>query len=244
MVPRAGRDDQMAEDHEIAGEASIRVAILIPSLDHWAADFGLALAGLLRHTEREPAPGGTRIEASVHNVRTSILPQSRSILAEYALENGADWALWLDSDMIFPADTLHRLLAHGKNLVATNCPMRSVPRGKDQVRGTAVTLDGDTRLSFDGHGLVEAGWTGLAVCLMRVHLLESIDRPWFSFDSPTRGPDRQVGEGTYFFEKLRAAGHTLFIDRDLSREIGHLTQTPVYLRGVLSRPRRTVYTTA
>ncbi|QPC45058.1 hypothetical protein HW532_21575 [Kaustia mangrovi] len=221
----------------------VRVAILIPSLDHWVADFGLALAGLLRHVERTPTSGGERIEASVHNVRTSVLPQSRATLAEFALQNGADWALWLDSDMIFPADTLHRLLAHGKDLVSTNYPIRTVPRD-GKVGPTAVTLDGNARLSFDGHGIVEAGSTGLAVCLMRVGLLETIDRPWFSHDNPTEGSSQQVGEDTYFFLKLRAAGHRLFVDRDLSREIGHVTQAPVYAGGLLSLPRKTVYSAA
>lgn len=233
----------MSERDRSSAPAPVRVAVLIPSMDQWMADFCLALTGLLRHAERVPSPDGAPIEASVHNVRTSVIARSRAMLAEHAQKTGADWALWLDSDMIFPPDTLHRLFAHGKDLVAANYPMREVPRD-GKVGGTAVARDGQSRLPFEGNGLVAAGSAGLGLCLMRVNLLKTIGQPWFGYDPIVHGMQSYAGEDTFFFLRLHAGGHELLIDMDLSRQIGHVAQAPVYAGGLLALPRNTVYSAA
>lgn len=53
--------------------------------------------------------------------RRTVLAKSRNHLLFRALED-ADWVLWLDADVIeYPADSIERLLATGKDIVHPNC---------------------------------------------------------------------------------------------------------------------------
>ena len=74
-----------------------------------AALLSLALAGLCCAL----AP----LEATVLNAKSSIVAEARNDGVDLARQFGADFLLFLDSDMVFPSNTLHRLLAHGRDIV-------------------------------------------------------------------------------------------------------------------------------
>ncbi|HTV75945.1 MAG TPA: hypothetical protein VMD57_03020, partial [Candidatus Baltobacteraceae bacterium] len=62
-----------------------------------------------------------RWHPGVQAERRSILARSRNHLLFLALD-GADWALWLDADVVeFPSDIIERLMACGKDIVHPNC---------------------------------------------------------------------------------------------------------------------------
>ena len=103
------------------------VFIGIPSNGSWQAEFGMALAGLMTTLTR-PLKGGAVMEhVRLWNTKGSILPRSRTTLVQNALKSGCSHILFLDSDMVFPASTLHRLLQWDKAVVACNCPVKTLP---------------------------------------------------------------------------------------------------------------------
>lgn len=65
--------------------------------------------------------GVPRWEPAAQPERRAILARSRNQLLFGALDD-ADWALWLDADVIeFPPDIIERLLACGKDIIHPHC---------------------------------------------------------------------------------------------------------------------------
>src|SRR5580692_8072385 len=71
-----------------------RVALCIPSGDTWKALTAFHLMSLGAYT----APSTTLMPI---NVRTQDTAESRNQMTAAALEEGADWLLWIDADMVF-----------------------------------------------------------------------------------------------------------------------------------------------
>jgi hypothetical protein len=74
----------------------------------------------------------------------------------------------------------------------------------------------------DATGLEAVDSVGLAVMLMRTDVVHGLARPWFQHGRTAEGAD--IGEDMLFCRALRAAGHEIWIDHDLSKEIGHVGQ--------------------
>lgn len=205
-------------------ENKVRVAILVPSLDTWKASFGLALIELTRWMNAYPTGFDpeidpdeeeevrTDIEFAVLNYRTSILPNGRTKLVEGGLGLGADWLLFLDSDMTFPADIFHRLYKHQKDVVATVYPKRN---GKEAVI--------DYRGSFELKGLKPVDRIATGCTLMKAEVFTKIQKPWFEFHMAREGdPFEVIGEDIYLSNKLNAAKVEMYVDFDASLDIGHI----------------------
>ena len=218
----------------------MRVIICVPSFDDWKADFALSLCGLLRYLDANPLSDGSRIESFVLNLRGSVISRSRELLAEKALTLEADWLLWLDSDMVFPPDTLHRLLASGQGVIAANYPRREAP-GAGGPAGVAVLHKENALLGWDGAGLREVSACGLGVFLVRCDLIRPLRRPLFGHSDRQIFGGEVVGEDVYFCAQLTKAGHRIVIDLELSRQIGHIITAPLFSYGLPELMERPFY---
>ena len=154
------------------------------------------------------------------NVRTSLLPLSRTSIVKYAKVNEADWLLFLDSDMTFPGDTLHRLLSHRTPVVGTVAARRD-GKGMSALYGPEVPR----------HGLVRVDRLGTGVLLLDMRIFDTLPKPWFDLTMtseilPAEEFDREcTGEDVYLSYRLREAGIPLMLDWDLSLQLGHLGET-------------------
>ena len=168
---------------------------------------------------------------------------ARNILVERCLEDGYDWLFMLDGDMAFQPETLMRLNARKKELIAALTFTRVLPPAPAAYRGiTRYTEDGwpyysvcwDEILEWlERHGqylklenpsvilpdvpdaLAQYDSTGGACVLIHRPVLETIEPPWFQYTDP----ERMIGEDFYFFQKAREAGYPLWIDRTVI--VGH-----------------------
>jgi len=141
----------------------------------------------------------------------------RELFLEAALKQGATHVLWLDTDMTFPRETAVLLEMQNRPIVGCNYVVRQ-PSGLF----TAQHDDG-TRIPIKETHILEAvDAIGLGVVLMRTDVVADLPRPWFRHGLNTQGGD--VGEDIMFCRALRAAGHQIYIDHDLSKEIGHIGQ--------------------
>jgi hypothetical protein len=182
-----------------------RVAICVPSGDMLHADFAVALAALVRSTRVE--------RLSLFNQRMSLLPESRNELVRNALSAGADWLLWLDSDMSFPVTTLDRLLAHDRHIVGATYLRRTPPHrllGALRPRGRLVD------------GLTEMASMPFGCMLVRRQVFDDIAAPWFRLDYEGEQP---VGEDIGFCRRAIEAGYSIFNDDALTLELGHVGRT-------------------
>lgn len=140
------------------------------------------------------------------------IEDNRNGSVEYALATGIDfdWLLWIDADMIFPPDTLTRLVAHDKDIVGCNYRTRTPP-----YRHVAHYLDG-TDLHLLEPGLHEMSHLPTGMLLTRFDIYRKMEYPWFK-----PGMRNETRDDVYFCQKARELGYRIWCDHDLTAQIQH-----------------------
>lgn len=98
-----------------------RVALCVPSGRTWEGSSANAIVALSYYS----AQAG--IEMIALNVQASAISHGRNSSVKIALDAGADFLMWIDSDMVMPPDSLVRLMAHGKDIVGATYNKRTIP---------------------------------------------------------------------------------------------------------------------
>ena len=197
----------------------LKVAVLVPSTGTWNANTAECIANLMACFSDSKYENGSK-EIKLFGVQCSIIPDSRHRLVAMAHRWGATHALFIDSDMVLPFDTVQTLLNHNQPVVAANCVRRRLP-----TYPTAFTKDKRYIYSTeDKHGLEEVDQVGCAVMMidMRVFGLPELDLPWFAFEPDPEKVPGVIGEDVYFCRKLKKLGVPIYIDHDLSRQVKHM----------------------
>lgn len=196
----------------------MKVALLTPFHSNVTAQFAFSLAHLTERVARLHRD----IELKVLMKTSSSLPRVRTDLAQAALEWGAEWMLWLDSDMLFPPDALERLLAFGFEIVGANYPRRMPPHvGTATAHSASGLVPCETTLAKAQAGQPEPVLTlGFGTLLMNARVFDGLERPWFQIVDD--GSDGFVGEDMHFLHKLSQRGVVPYVDHALSWEVGHV----------------------
>ena len=160
---------------------------------------------------------------SVHPmiVEGSLIYDSRDSIAHFAVDNGYDYVLYADSDMIFNADDLKRLLAHNvgicSGLYVTRrgenknvCYEKIITRRRFPYRPPELIEDKGTS------GFDRVAACGFGFCLIKCSVLKTMFKYYKSLFEPKWG----VGEDIAFCIRARRCGYITFIDRDV--KLGHI----------------------
>jgi hypothetical protein len=116
--------------------------------------------------------------------------------------------------MVFPTDTMTRLLRHNKDIVGAVYSQRASP-----FHPLGVTLEGEHIHITQGLRRMKIVPTGCL--LIKLSVFDKLPKPWFS----TRIEGEKIlGEDYYFCEQAQKAGFDVWCDGDLSREVGHIGQ--------------------
>lgn len=193
----------------------MKILIAVPSMDDVPARFAQSLA-MLRKVG----------ECAISFQIGSLIYTSRNELAFRAIEMGADYVLWLDSDMVFDPDLLEKLVA-------------DMSEGVDMVSGvyyrrvppfTPVMFDkmemGDGKFDWSEFQdlpdkMFEAGAVGFGCVLMRTSVLMAV----FAKFSDMFGPLLNAGEDIAFCWRARQCGLKVWVDPNI--QAGHVTKTIV-----------------
>lgn len=163
--------------------------------------------------------------------------RARTELVERAIDWQADAMLLLDDDHKFPPDAALRLMRHDLDFVGVNQPRRSEPT---EFSATDFQLRPvrTTKAKADAGLVEEVRHNGLALCLIRMSVIEAIRRqhkgPLFQFEPMGDGFKT---EDVYFCELARAAGINIHVDHALSRETGHVDERILTTDDALREPR-------
>lgn len=202
----------------------MRLVICVPSTNTWEAQFGMSLVFLTNYLASHGEIEGKSCSFMVHNKRGSILANMRQDMVQQALENKATHLLFIDSDQTFPRDLVHRLMKHKKQVVAANVATKMLPstptartKGNGSLGKLLPTYEENT-------GIQEVWRIGTGVMLIDLNIFkrEGLKQgPWFTqrWNEETRA---YIGEDWAFCERLELANVRLYIDHDVSREVGHL----------------------
>lgn len=198
----------------------MRLAIGGPTRDTVPASFAVDLAQLYAYT-RERGPWKT---VTVGFIASTYIHCGREFFLESTIKQGATHVLWLDTDMSFPPETAVRLAMHDTPIVACNYVTRDGSNQHTALREDADQLiTGRVKTRPESSGLEAVDAVGMGVMLMRMDVVKNLPRPWFTHGrNPITGGD--VGEDIVFCRALRAAGYTVYVDHELSKEVGHVGQ--------------------
>jgi hypothetical protein len=190
-----------------------KLAILVPTRDLLHSAHALCLTEIVKLNTMNGLDTQVIMDAS------TILLTQRERLATFGRETGAEYLLWLDSDIVAPASTALRLLAHREPVVAANYIRRQLP-----AKGVAYETIGDWEdpLPFEATDhLMPVEGVGMGCMLMRADIFDSIPKPWFEFGWSPESNDH-LGEDMILCQKMSQTGYTVKIDTNLSMELRHL----------------------
>lgn len=199
----------------------VKVCIAYPSGDYVHVSFVASLLSLLLHCLHHISPAFRPPAITGHN--GSRITVNRNNLVEMARQSGASHILFMDADMVFPANALERLIAHKKDIVGATACKRD---GSGKAIGQFMVGDESTpRVEVKG-GLVEAAVIGLPFMLIRMSVFDRMRKPYFA--EPVSGVYPE-GEDLYFCRNARELGFKVWCDVDLSKEMGHIGTKVYYI---------------
>jgi len=210
-------------------EPPMEIAISIPCLDYMSSDCAVSVMALGIYTGqpevREALGGDVKLSLNIH--KGSILPHARRTLVEQAIAHSATHMFFLDSDVVVPPDALVRLLSYDVPVVLASYPRRY----DEDTRIIGRVLQGP---DAPRHPLLTPMASApLGCALIDLSVFEGLPKPWFSYYFAGRVGDLELpvdrAEDEHFCRILREAGHTVWLDPRLTRDVGHVgTQTLRY----------------
>ena len=153
-------------------------------------------------------------EVDVELMPGTVIHDLRYSIAQLAIKNKYDYILWIDSDMVFNSFVLYDLLEADKDIVSAVCFMRRAPYEPciySKLRMGATLEEDQVEKYLDyPDGVFEVEACGMAMCLMKVVVLEDIitkvGQPFF----PVKSNHRTLGEDLSFCYNARKAGHKIW----------------------------------
>ncbi len=148
----------------------------------------------------------------------------RNIIIKQAIENDCTHIFFMDDDMVFPPDTLTRLLARKKDIVSALYLLRSFPHraaffDKAYPDGKNKFMPLTPGLS----GLVKGTNAGFGAVLIRTEVFKHMEEPWVRLGEIEKdGWCDDVG----FFNRARSAGYDVWCDLDAP--VGHMHSSIIW----------------
>lgn len=215
-----------------------KVGLCISSSGSCKPGFSLSLATLTPYlAQTYVLPGLTEQNFSLRIAESSSICDNRHILVRDALKDGCTHICFIDDDMVFPRDAVHRLAKWRQPVVAANYRKR-VPGGA--FVATKPLKNGSTDYqqvvtSERSVSLEEVTGFGFGLCLIDAEVFRKLPQPWFEFRWDEE-EQAHLGEDILFCRACIANEIPMYIDHDLSREIVHLGIYPYQWSDPLPTP--------
>lgn len=150
-----------------APQNAAKVMFCIPSGRSWESRTACSVAGMATFT----ALNGKSI--GISNLEGSMITKSRNDLVQIAINANFDYIMWIDTDMVFPPDSLLKLLAHNKDIVGSTYNKRVPPYE------TLGRLKGEAPVDLLKGGLREAELLPGGFLLVKVDVYRKLRWPWY-----------------------------------------------------------------
>lgn len=191
-----------------------QVSICVPCRDMVHSAFAFDLAKMMQYCQ------ATGIDVLPHFCMGTLIVNQRDQLANMALDAGSSHILWLDSDMMFPPDTIEQLLLRDVGIVAGNYVTRQYPHktvAYSQMHNWRSYVINDP----DNNELIAVDAVGMGCMLVRTDIIKQMRTPRFQTVWVEESQDH-MGEDFYFCQQARNLGHDIWIDQQFSDKLTHL----------------------
>ncbi len=173
-------------------------------------------------------PSFLNLERPTNSFTSTVHGQSpaagRNMIIKQGLEHNCSHIFFMDDDMVFPPDTLMKLLAHDKPIVSALYLLRAFPH-RPAFFDTAYD-DGKCKfasLKKELKGLVKGVNAGLGAVLIKSEVFKKLEPPYVRLGEIDKdGWCDDVG----FFNRCRAAGYDIWCD--LNAPVGHMTYMTIW----------------
>jgi hypothetical protein len=202
---------------------SLKVVIALPHNGQVMGDFARDVANLAVAVSTHRILNYKDQTVSFFWTRDSILTRARKNCVKEALNLKADYLLFIDADQTFPRKLLHVLISREVDVVAANIATKQIPaQPTARKRGPKGPRDWQPVFTDKGStGLEQVDRIGTGVFMLSKAVLEKL--PMDAFDMFYRHDvDEVQGEDWTMCEAIEELGFKLYIDHDISKEIGHL----------------------
>jgi hypothetical protein len=205
-----------------------KVAVCFSSGGTVNASFAVCVAALIATTAAQG------IQLTIINAESSLNMVNRDYAVKEAKKQDCTHVFFLDSDMVFPADALLRLLDGDKPIIGTLYARRVHPYAT-----LGYLLDeSETEVA-------KAGEMGLGCILIHLSVFDHMKAPYFrcpavesveevseelkGFDLSGIKAGDTIDDSIWFSKAARRAGHDLWVDVQLTFEVGHTGFTTHYI---------------
>ena len=187
----------------------VKVCFSVPSRNVWMAETAVSFAAMIAATVNEVP----NLDLIIDNTVGSGLCMNRIKGVMKAKENQCDYIMFIDDDMAIPMHAFLMLFKHQKPIVAANCARKELPP-----RPTAKDFDGNLIYTKESStGLEKVRSVGTGMMLIHTSVFNMIPQPWFQEDAL-----KKIGEDIWFCNAAHEAGLDIYIDHDLSKDVGHI----------------------
>lgn len=153
-------------------------------------------------------------------VGNSLVYDARNDCCDMVLKEDYDYLLFIDADMIFPEDSIKRLINLDADVATAVYYARS---GKHQPQvyskiypRTNEALQICERFTEVPDGVFEVEGCGMGLCLIKREVIEAVTKEWYAPFEPLPG----LGEDFSFCYKARERGFKILADSTI--EVGHI----------------------
>lgn len=191
----------------------MKIVIAVPCMDQVAAPFAQSLATIKKVGECE-----------IVMMIGSLVYDSRNKIATHAVKAGADAVLWLDSDMIFPADTLEKMIHHleeGKEIVSGIYFRRRTPFTPVIYEKLEKSGESKDYLDYPKDSVFKVEGAGFGVVMTSGAVLQDMVINGMTWFEPMNG----LGEDLSFCMRARELGYEIWCDSTI--KCGHIGQLVV-----------------
>ncbi len=150
---------------------------------------------------------------------------SRNTVIRQALDNNCTHVFFMDDDMVFPPDTLIKLLSHDKHIVTALYLMRAFPHRPvffDQAYDNGKCKF--TPLVKGLSGLIKGVNAGFGAVLIKIEVFKAMEEPWVRLGEIDKD---NWCDDVGFFNRARAAGFDE-VWCDLDAPVGHMTTLTIW----------------
>ena len=159
-------------------------------------------------------------------VNNSLVYDARNELCQRAVKGGFDYLFFLDSDMIFPADTLTKLMALNTDIATAVCYAR---QGKHEpcvysklVKRNLFHESSSECFTDVSQGIFDIAGCGMAVCLIKIDVVKKLVK---KYKGTPFEPFGNMGEDLAFCYRARKLGYKIKADGTIP--IGHIGEAVI-----------------
>lgn len=195
----------------------MKTLIAVPCMDMVAAPFAQSLSALNKQGD-----------CIISFLIGSLIYQSRDNLAIQAIKEQCDYVMWFDSDMIFPPNTLMKMLDHmkdGRDIVTGLYFRRRNPFTPVLFSKLEETEDGACSWAdyndYPKNGVFEIAGCGFGCCMVKTEVFAELLGKYGSCFTPFGG----ISEDLAFSMRARESGYKIWCDSTI--KCGHVGQVIV-----------------